>query len=115
MKVNVIPTREVRILGLDERPLDRLLWCVLSFGMDKLFWADGYLFCLEVYEKALQYEVEQGFFPISQICYIKFPKYMTYYEVERRTKIPIIDVSNMRFYSEIVKKIKTREKQERDK
>lgn len=111
MKVSVTPTREIRILGLDERPLNRLLWCVLSFGMDKLFWADGYLFCLEIYEKALHYEVEKGFFPISQICYIKFPKYIKYYEVERRTKIPIIDVSNMRFYSEIVKKIKSREKQ----
>jgi len=112
MKVSVTPTREVRILGLDERPLNRLLWCAISFGMDKLFWANGYLFCLEVYEKALHYEVEKGFFPISQLCYIKFPKYMKYYEVERRTKIPIVDVSNMRFYSEIVTKIKSREKQE---
>ena len=112
MKVSVTPTREIRILGLDERSIKNLLWCSLSFRMDRLFWADGYLFCLEVYDKALDYEVEKGFFPISQVCYVKFPNYVKYYEVERGTKLPIVDVSDMLFYREIVKEIKSQEKQE---
>jgi hypothetical protein len=110
LKVSITPTKEVRIFSLDERRLNNLLWCALSFGMDKLFWADGYLFCLEVYDKALYYEVEKDFFPINQICFIKFPKYMKFYEVEGRTKIPIVDVSNMQFYKKIVNKIQSQEK-----
>lgn len=112
--MNVTPTKEIRILGLDERGLNNLLWCALSYRMDRLFWADGYLLCLEVYEKALDYEVEKGFFPISQVCYVEFPKYVKYYEVERGTKIPIVDASEMRFYKEIVKEIRSREKKEED-
>jgi len=109
MKVNVTPTEEIRILGLDERSLNNLLWCALSFRMDRIFWADGCLLCMEVYEKALDYEVKQGFFPISQVCYAKFPKYVKYIEVERGAQIPIVDASDMRFYKAIVKEIQSKE------
>ncbi len=42
LKVNVTTTNDVRILGFDERPLEKLLWCALSFRMDRLLWADGF-------------------------------------------------------------------------
>ena len=108
MKIRINPTKEVKIYGLDERPLENILWCALSYRMERLLWADGILFCMEVYEKAFDQEVEKGYLPISQICYCKFPKYMKYYEVEKSVQIPIVDVSHMKLYREIVKTIKNR-------
>ena len=110
MKVSVTATKDVRILGLDERPLESLLWCALSFRMDRLLWADGYLLCMEVYDDAFDYEIRDGYFPISQVCYAKFPKYVKFYEVEKGAQIPIVDVSNMSLYREIVKAIKSMNK-----
>lgn len=105
MDIKIEPTRNVRILGLDERSLENLLWCALSFRMDRVFWAEGYLFCVEVYEKAFEYEVERAFFPISQICYTRFPKYERLYEVKKGVNIPIVNVSDMKLYQEIVRAI----------
>ncbi|MFQ6075903.1 MAG: hypothetical protein ACE5Z5_07200 [Candidatus Bathyarchaeia archaeon] len=107
MEVKVTPTKDIRILGLDERSLTNLLWCALSYRLDRLFWVDGYLLCLEVYEKAFEYEVKEGIFPISQVCYTKLPKYVKVYEVEKGAQIPIVDVSEMKLYREIVKAIKS--------
>jgi len=110
MKVSVMPTKDVRILGLDERSLDSLLWCALSFRMDRILWADGYLLCMEVYDEAFDHEIKSGYFPISQVCYSKFPKYVKLYEVEKGAQIPIVDVSDMSLYREIVKAIRSMSK-----
>jgi len=109
MKVNVTPTKEVRIFGLDERSTSNIFWCAISYRADRLFWAEGYLFCIENCEDSMSYEFENGVFPISQICYIKFQKYAKYYEVEKGLQIPIVDVSDMNLYKEIVKCIKDKE------
>ena len=109
MKVKVTPTEEVRILSLDERKLENIFWCAMSYRADRLLWADGYLLCMENYEEAMSHEIEKGVFPISQICYAVFPKYMKYYEVEKSVQIPIVNVSDMHLYKAIVKAIKDRE------
>ncbi len=110
MRISINPTKEVKIFGLDERPLKNLLWCALSYRMDRLMWADEILFCVEVPEGAFDHEVEKGYFPISQICYCEFPEYAKYYEVEKGAQIPIVDVSHMRLYGEIIRAIKSRKK-----
>jgi len=106
MKARYTPVREIRLLGLDERSLCNLLWCATSYRLDRLFWADGYLFCMETYDKSFDYEVERGILPISQVCYTHFPKYEKYYEVEKGIQIPIVDVSGMQLYSGITRIIK---------
>ena len=110
MKVNITVTKAVKILGLDERHIENLLWCALSFRMDRLLWVDGYLLCLEIYDDAFDYEIKDGYFPISQICYAKFPKYMKLYEIEKGVQLPIVDVSDMNLYREIAKTIKSMNK-----
>jgi hypothetical protein len=110
MKIRVAPIKEVIVLGIDERTRENLMWCAASYRLERLFWADGYLFCLEPYEKSIDYEVEKGICPISQVCYVKFPKYEKYYEVEKGVQIPIVDVSGMRFYKELVRAIKTKDR-----
>lgn len=107
MKINVSPMKEVLILGLDERSLSNLAWCATAYRVDRLFWSDGYLFCLEPYERSLEYEAEKGVFPVGQVCYVEFPKYVKSYEVEKSVQIPIVDVSDMRLYKEIARAIKT--------
>ena len=107
MKVRVSPMKEVLILGLDERSLPNLAWCATAYRVDRLFWAEGYLFCLEPYERSLEYEAEKGVFPVGQVCYARFPKYVKSYEVERSVQIPIVDVSDMSLYKEIARAIKT--------
>lgn len=109
MKVKITPTKEIQLLGLDERSIGNLFWCAMSYRMDRLFWVDGYLLCLENCEDAMNYEIDKGFFPISQVCYSKFPKYAKYHEVEKGLQIPIVNVSDMEFYREIVKAIKNKE------
>ena len=109
MKVRVTPTKEVQIMGLDERSISNIFWCAVSYRSDRLFWVDGYLLCIENCEDALTYEMDKGIFPVSQVCYIKFPKYVNYYEVEKGIQIPIVNVSDMRLYREIVNAIKERE------
>ena len=109
VKINVTPTREVRILGLDERNAANIFWCAISYRADRLFWTDGYLFCIENYEDAISCEMDEGFFPISQVCYAKFPEYKRYHEVEKGVQIPIVDVSDMQMYKKMVAAIKNKE------
>ena len=109
MRIKITPTKEVNILGLDERIIGNIFWCALSYRSDRLFWADGYLLCIENFDDAIKYEIEKGVFPISQVCYIKFPKYTKFYEIEKGLQIPIVNVSDMRLYKEIVKAISDRE------
>ncbi len=113
MKIKVNPTRTVNILGLDERSIENLYWCSLSYGLERLFWADGYLLCLEVYEKSLEYEISKGVFSISQLCYAKFPKYAKICEVESGYKLPIVNMSDVALYKEIAKAIKDYEENQK--
>ena len=109
MNIKITPTKEVNILGLDERNIDNIFWCAMSYRSDRLFWADGYLLCIENSEDSMKYEIEKGVFPISQVCYIRFPKYVKFYEIEKGLQIPIVNVSDMRLYKEIVKAIRDTE------
>lgn len=102
MRIKIIPTQSIRIYGIDERSIDNLAWCATSFGINRFFWIKGYLLCLEVYERSLKYEIEKGFFPISQICYTPLKKYRKIYEVQRGVEIPIVNVSDMKIYQEII-------------
>jgi hypothetical protein len=109
MVVKITPTHDIRILGLDKRSLDKLTWCSATVG-SKLVWIDGYLICLEVCEKAFEYEVEKGFLPISQVCYVKFPNYTSVYDVGRGAQLPVVDASDMKIYQAILRAIRTHEK-----
>lgn len=113
MDVKITPTRNVRILGLDKRSLKNIMWCAFTYRLERVYWIDGYILCLEVYEKAFDYEIKKDFFPISQVCYTEFPNYKKYFEVERGIQIPIVDASEMKLFQEIVKAIKKHEKSEK--
>lgn len=105
MKIDVKPTKRIIILGLDERKPRDLGFCAITFGASRLFWIKGYILCLEVYEKSLEYEIERGKFYINHLCYAKFPKYSKILEVERGMQIPVVNVSDMQIYREIIKAI----------
>jgi hypothetical protein len=105
LKVNITPTKKVTILGLDRRDLTDLGFCAVTFGASRLFWVDGFLLCLEVYEKSFEYEIKRGNFYVSQLCYTELPKYNRILEVEKGTQIPIANVSDMQMYKEIAKAI----------
>lgn len=112
MEVEITPTRKVTILGLDKRSLANFAWCAATFGETRLYWIDGYLLCLEVYEKSFEHEIKTREFPISQICYTKFPKYEKIYEIEKNLQIPIANVSEMKLFQNILKAILEKEKKE---
>lgn len=112
MEVEITPTRKITILGLDKRSLANLAWCAATFGETRLYWIDGYLLCLEVYEKSFDHEIKTKEFPISQICYTKFPKYEKLYEIEKTLQIPIANVSDMKLFQNILKAILEKEKKE---
>ena len=114
MKVEIRPTEKVVVMGLDERPLDDLAWCAATFGINRLFWVDGHIICTEVYEQSFKHEMEKGEFCISQACYAKYPNYARIHEVEKGTEIPIVDVSGMRIYRELLKAIHEYENAEDD-
>ncbi|MBX5328730.1 MAG: hypothetical protein QHH18_05600 [Candidatus Bathyarchaeota archaeon] len=105
MDVEVSPTRKVSILGLDKRPVNDIVWCATTFGANRLYWIDGYVLCLEVYEKSFEHELKKKEFPISQICYAKFPKYEKIYEVEKSLQLPIVNVSDMKIFKSILEVI----------
>jgi len=105
VEIIIRPTRKVVILGLDEREPENIGFCAITFGASRLFWVDGFLLCLEVYEKALEYEVERGEFYISHLCYSRFPKYNKILEIEKGTQIPIVNASDMQICREIVRAI----------
>ncbi|MEM3692976.1 MAG: hypothetical protein QXI39_03030 [Candidatus Bathyarchaeia archaeon] len=113
MEVDLTPTKRIKVLGLDERPLEDIAWCCVSMDVSKLFWIDGYLLCMETYEKAFEHEVETGIFPINQICYAKYPCYSRLYDVGRGVQISIVKVSGMRLFEAIVEKIRNLEKAEK--
>lgn len=105
MKIEIRPTEKVTVLGVDNRSLENLTWCAATYGINRLFWVDGYLLCTEVYEASFEHEIEEGEFCVSQVCYSKLPKYRKLFEAERGTQIPIVDASDMKIYRELLKAI----------
>jgi hypothetical protein len=105
MDVEITPTRKINILGLDKRSIGDIAWCATTYGVNRLYWIDGYLLCLEVYEKSFEHELKNKEFPISQICYTQFPKYEKIYEIDKSLQIPIVNVSDMQIFQSILKAI----------
>lgn len=105
MEVEISPTRKVIVLGLDKRSVGNIGWCATAYGMNRLCWIDGHVMCVEVYEKSFDHELKNKEFPISQICYAEFPKYEKVYEVEKSLQIPIVNVSDMKLFQNILKAI----------
>lgn len=105
MDVEISPTRKVTILGLDKRSVSDIAWCATTYGANRLYWIDGYLLCVEVYEKSFEHEIKTKEFPISQICYAEFPKYEKIYEIDKSLQIPIVNVSDMQIFQSILKAI----------
>lgn len=103
--MEITPTRKVSILGLDKRSVESITWCATTYGVNRLYWINGHLLCLEVYEKSFDHELKTKEFPISQICYAKFPKYEKIYEVDKSLQMPIVDVSDMKLFQSILKAI----------
>ncbi|MFQ6064653.1 MAG: hypothetical protein ACE5L6_04175 [Candidatus Bathyarchaeia archaeon] len=110
MKVEITPTNKLLVLGVDERSLENLAWCAVTYRIDRLFWIDGYLLCVEVYEKSFEHEIKHKEFPVSQVCYTKYPKYSPTYEVRKGAEIPIVNASDMRIYKSLVEAIQEHEK-----
>jgi len=106
LKIEVLRPKVVKILGLDERSRDDLVWCSASMEVSKLFWIDGLLICMEVPEKSLEYEYEDGVYVISQLCYAKCPRYSRFEDVGRGVQIPVVNATGMRVFEAIVDAIK---------
>jgi len=102
MDVKIDSTKKLLVLGVDHRKLENLVWCAITYGVNRLFWVNGYVLCVEVYEKSFDYEVKNRIFPISQVCYTRFPKYIKSYEVERGVQIPIVNASDMKIYRSLL-------------
>jgi len=110
MDVEISPTKKINVLGLDNRSRENIAWCAATYGANRLYWIDGYLLCLEVYEKSFEEELKKKEFPISQICYVKSPKYEKLYEIDKSFQIPVVDVSDMKLFQGILKAILESEK-----
>jgi hypothetical protein len=110
MDVNVEPTKKITLLGLDSRSVENVAWCAATYGETRLYWIDGYLLCLEVYEKSFEHELEKKEFPVSQVCYAKFPKYEKIYEIDKSFQIPVVNASDMKLFQSIMKAILENEK-----
>jgi hypothetical protein len=111
MDVEIAPTRKVTILGLDKRSVSNVMFCAATFGVNRLYWIDGYLLCLEVYEKSFEHELKKQEFPISQVCYAAFPKYEKILEIDKSFQIPLVNVSDMKIFQGILKAILDNEKE----
>jgi len=109
MDVEIAPTKKIIVLGIDKRSLDNIAWCATTYGINRLFWVDGHLLCVEVYEKAFEHEMKSKEFHISQVCYTSFPKFSKSFEVEKGVQIPIVNASDMRIYSNLLKAILKRD------
>jgi hypothetical protein len=112
MEVEISPTRKITVLGLDKRSINNVAYCAATFGMSRLYWIDGYLLCLEVYEKSFEYELKKKEFPVSQICYAEFPKYEKILEIDKSFQIPLVNVSDMKIFQSILKAILENKMQE---
>ncbi len=113
MDVEIAPTRKITILGLDKRSIHNIAYCAATYGANRLYWIDGYVLCIEVYEKSFDYELKKKEFPISQVCYAEFPKYEKIYEIDKSFQIPLVNASDMKIFQSILKAIKQHEKEDR--
>lgn len=111
MNVEIAPTQKIRVLGLDKRSVKNITWCAATYGMSRLYWVDGYLLCLEVYEKSIEHEIKNKEFPISHVCYAEFPKYERMYEVDKSLQVPIVNASDMKIYKNLMAAILDYEKE----
>ncbi|RLI21723.1 hypothetical protein DRO54_02905 [Candidatus Bathyarchaeota archaeon] len=114
MDVEIASLKKIVIYGVEKRKIENLVWCAATYGVNRLFWIDGYLFCLEVYEKSFEHEIKEKIFPISQVCYASLPRYTRTYEVEKGLQIPIVDVSDTKLYRKILDKILAQNKSENE-
>ena len=105
IEVVLRPTRKVVVLGYDERVLQNLLYCAITYGVNRLFWVDGYLMCVEVYEESFKREMDDGIFYVSHVCYARLPRYQKVIEVERGAQLPVVNASDMRILKAILKAI----------
>jgi len=105
MDIEIVPTKKITVLGVDKRSVEDLAWCATTYGINRLFWVDGHLLCVEVYEASFEHEMECKEFPISQVCYASCPKYAKVYEVEKGMQIPIVKASDMKIFSNLMKAI----------
>ena len=111
MHVEISPTRKITILGLDKRSVNNIAYCAATFGMSRLYWLDGCLLCKEVYEKSFEHEMKTREFTVSQVCYAEFPKYEKILEIDKSFQIPIVNVSDMKIFEHMLKKILENERQ----
>ena len=109
IEVVLRPTRRVVVLGYDERELQNLLYCAITYGVNRLFWVDGYLMCVEVYEESFKREMDDGVFFVSHVCYARFPRYQKVIEVERGAQLPIVNASDMRMLRAILRAVLAKE------
>jgi hypothetical protein len=111
MDVEVSPTRKITILGLDKRSDGNVAYCAATYGVSRLYWIEGHLLCLEVYEKSFEHEMKTKEFVVSQVCYADFPKYQKILEIDKSFQIPLVDVSDMKIFRCMLKAILENEKQ----
>jgi hypothetical protein len=111
MEVEISPTRKITLLGLDKRSVNDVAWCAASYGATRLYWIDGYIFCVEVYDKSFEHELKTKEFPLSQVCYAKFPKYEKTHEIDKTFQIPVVNVSDMKIFKAILAAILKHEKE----
>lgn len=112
VKVEITPTRKICILGLDKRSFKDLAWCAATYGLNRLFWVDGHVLCLEVYEKSFEHEIKNKEFSISQVCFAEFPQYRRIHEIDKSLQIPLVDVSDMKMFKSILTTILNEDKQD---
>jgi hypothetical protein len=112
MDVEISPTRKITILGLDKRSVNNIAYCAATYGVNRLYWIDGHLLCIEVYEKSFEHEIKTKEFPVSQVCYAEYPKYEKILEIDKSFQIPIVDVSDMGIFQCILKTILENEKKQ---
>jgi hypothetical protein len=110
LDVEIAPTRKITILALDKRSVNNILYCAATYGVNRLYWINGYILCLEVYEKSFDHELKHKDFPISQICYAEFPKYEKILEIDKSFQIPLVNVSDMKIFQSILGAILEHEK-----
>jgi len=104
--VELRPTRRVVVLGYDERELRNLVYCALTYGVNRLFWVDGYVMCVEVYEESFKREMEEGVFYISHVCYASMPEYRKLVEVERGAQLPVVNASDMAIFRAVLEAVR---------
>lgn len=105
MEADISPTRRIVILGLDKRSVNNIVYCAATYGLSRLYWINGYLLCLEVYDKSFEHELKKKEFPISQVCYAELLKYEKLMEVDKSFQIPVVNVSDMKVFQCILKAI----------